>query len=423
MSEKKEVKSDGQKRYAVMPEKTGPVGASERFVILDVLRGIALLGICLANFPEFSLYTFQKSAVTEAMPTADVDRIIKYLQYIFIDGKFYSLFSLLFGTGFAVIMSNLSKKGVTGYLIFYRRMAVLMLIGFLHLMFLWSGDILLLYALIGMLLPLFGKMSGKRLVVLSAALIFFPVVMEMLKAIFRFDPAVPVIKATQYFNLKSGITDDNFGTWLRDSKSYTDVLKFTLSGAFIRCREFIDGHRVFKVLGLFLLGLYIGRNRMYAVPGDYKALLKKLRLYGFLIGLPVSCFYAWSALNHNPLGLIGHSAAYALSVVPMCLAYVSSICLWYMKNKELPFFRLAAAPGRMALTNYIGQSAFGMIIFYGTGFGLGATMGLMHVELVALGVFLLQALCSYVWLRRFRFGLLEWLWRMLTYGKRLKLTG
>ncbi|MDR1524613.1 MAG: DUF418 domain-containing protein [Tannerella sp.] len=421
MSEKREVRREGQKQYAVMSAETGPVGVSERYMILDVLRGIALLGICLANFPEFSLYTFQKEDVTEAMPTAGVDRIIKYLQYIFIDGKFYSLFSLLFGIGFAVIMSNLSKKGVTGYWIFYRRMVILMVIGFLHLMFLWSGDILLLYALTGMLLPLFGNTSGRKLIVFSAVLIFFPVVLDTLKVICRFDPAVPVIKATQYFNLKSGITDDNFGTWLRDGESYTDMLKFTLSGAFIRCREFIDGHRIFKVLGLFLLGLYIGRNRIYAGLDDYKALLKKLRLYGFLVGLPVSCFYAWSALNQNPLGLIGRSAAYALSVVPMSLAYAASICLWYMKNKELPFFRLAAAPGRMALTNYIGQSAFGMMIFYGIGFGLGATMGLVYVELVALGVFLLQALCSYAWLKRFRFGPLEWLWRMLTYRKRLKL--
>lgn len=407
-----------------MSDKAGPVGAPERYMIPDILRGIALLGICLANFPEFSLYTFQKKEVAEAMPTAGIDAVIKYVQYVFIDGKFYSLFSFLFGMGFSIIMSNLLKKGVTGYLIFYRRMAILALIGFLHLMLLWSGDILLLYALTGMLLPLFRNVSDRKLLLLAAALLLFPVVMEALKATFRFDPAAPVIKATQYFNRKVGITDDNFPTWLRDGKSYADVLKFTLPGAFIRCREFIDGHRIFKVLGLFLVGLYAGRNRMYADLETGRALLKKLRQYGFLIGLPVSCYYAWSTLSQDPpAGAVGHAAAYALSVVPMSLAYVASICLWYMKNKELPFFRLLAAPGRMALTNYIGQSAFGMVIFYGTGFGLGATMGLVYVEMVAASLFLLQILCSCAWLKHFRFGPLEWLWRMSTYGKRLKLTG
>lgn len=380
-----------------------------------------MLGICLANFPEFALYTFLKEGVTEAMPSAGMDRVVKYLQYIFIDGKFYSLFSLLFGMGFTIILSNLLKKGVNGYRIFYRRMVILAVIGFLHLMLLWSGDILLLYALIGMLLPLFVKMSDRKLILFAVALLFVPVVLDTLKVLFRFDPAVPVIEATQYFNRKSGITDENFATWLRDGKSYSDVLKFTLSGAFIRCREFIDGNRVFKVLALFLLGLYAGRKRIYANPEDHRAMLEKIRLYGFLVGLPVSCFYAWSALNENPLGLIGRSAAYALSVVPVSLAYVSSVCLWYMKNRERTFFRLMAAPGRMALTNYIGQSAFGMVIFYGIGFGLGATMGLADVEMVALCVFFFQVAGSCLWLNFFRFGPLEWLWRVLTYGKRLRI--
>jgi uncharacterized protein len=402
-------------------EQTGPVGASERYIILDVLRGIALLGICLANFPEFALYTFLPEDVTAAMPTAGIDRIIKYLQYIFIDGKFYSLFSLLFGTGFTIILSSLLKKGVNGYRIFYRRMTVLLIIGFLHLMLLWSGDILLLYALTGMLLPLFAKVSDRTLIRIAVALLLVPVVLDTLKELFRFDPATPVIQATQYFNRKSGITDGNFATWLRDGESYSDVLKFTLSGAFVRCREFIDGNRVFKVLALFLVGLYAGRKRIHADPESYRTLLKKVRLYGFLVGLPVSCFYAWSVLNENPPGLAVRSAAYALSVVPMSLAYVSSVCLWYVKNKEQPFFRLMAAPGRMALTNYVGQSAFGMVIFYGIGFGLGATMGLVDVEMVALCVFFLQVSGSGLWLQRFRFGPLEWLWRVFTYGKWLRM--
>lgn len=88
-----------------------PVKASERHVILDALRGFALLGICFANFPEFSLYTFQKPEITEAMPTAEIDKVIRFLQYLFVDGKFYTIFSLLFGIGFSIIISNAAKKG------------------------------------------------------------------------------------------------------------------------------------------------------------------------------------------------------------------------------------------------------------------------------------------------------------------------
>jgi len=407
----------------VMQERISPVRSSERYIILDILRGIALFGICLANFPEFSLYTFLNKDVVEAMPTAGIDHIVKYVQYIFVDGKFYSLFSLLFGIGFTIIMSNLLKKNSNGMLIFYRRMFILLIIGFLHLMFLWSGDILMLYALIGMVLPLFKNLPDKKLLVTSAIFILFPIVIDTARVVLDYNPSAPFIRAAQYYQSKYGIDDDNFAVWLRDGQTYCDVLKFTVQGAFIRCQEFIDGNRAFKVFGLFLFGLYIGRNKLYADLESKVAFLKKVRLYGFLIGLPFSFLYAWSAMNNNPVGVTVRSTAYAFSAIPMCLAYVSTVCLWYVKNKELSVFKFIAAPGRMAMTNYIGQSAFGMVIYYGIFFGLGASMGLVHVELVAAAVFIVQIFCSYVWLKRYQFGPFEWVWRMLTYGKKLKIRG
>ena len=126
-----------------------PVKVSERFAILDVLRGFALLGICMANFPEFSLYNFLPQEVKSSMSTAVQDNITRWLLYIFVDGKFYTLFSLLFGIGFSIIIRNAERKKADGFRIFYRRMVLLFIIGFMHLMFIWSGDILMLYALLG----------------------------------------------------------------------------------------------------------------------------------------------------------------------------------------------------------------------------------------------------------------------------------
>lgn len=397
-----------------------PVKSSERHVILDVLRGIALGGICLANFGEFSLYTFQPKEVVEAMPTAEADNIVKFIQYVFIDGKFYTLFSLLFGIGFSIIISNATKKGGNGMEIFYRRMGILLLIGLFHLLFLWAGDILILYAVIGLLLPLFRNISNRKLLLFSVIMLLFPVVIDGFVSLFKWNLSAPVISATQYFHNKAGITEENFPVWLAEKQSYIDVLKFNLAGAFIRMQEFIDGNRAFKVLGLFLLGLYIGRNKLYANLDDNKKLLKQVVFYGFGIGLPTSVLYAWEATNGHPFGLVGHSIIYAISVVPLSLAYAALICLWYVKNKERKILRVLAAPGRMALTNYIMQSVFGMIIFYGIGLGLGATTGLIYVELIAAGVFLLQILYSYFWLRSFQYGPLEWVWRMLIYRKWLK---
>ena len=276
----------------MMFNKATPVETSERYMILDVLRGIALLGICLANYPEFSLYTFQGREVVEAMPTAYADHIWKYFHYIFVEGKFYSLFSLLFGIGFSIIISNLTRKNQNGFSVFYRRMMVLAMIGFLHLLFLWAGDILLLYALTGMLLPLFWKTPNRKLLIISAIMIFFPIVIETFRVLtdHRYSLEIPVVKAIQYFDAQTGINDDNFGLWLLEGKKYSDVLKFNIPGSFIRCQEFIVGNRVFKVLGLFLFGLYIGRNRIYTRLYQYIDVLKEIRKYGFLVGLPFSCF-------------------------------------------------------------------------------------------------------------------------------------
>ena len=404
-----------------MEAKTIVEPVKQRHIILDALRGLALLGICLANFPEFSLYTFQSSQVTGAMPTAGIDTVVKYLQYIFIDGKFYTLFSLLFGIGFSIILSNASQKGHNGLRIFYRRMSVLFLFGLCHLLFLWAGDILILYAFIGFFLPLFRNISNKRLLQLSVLFLALPIIIDAGVEIFKWNLAAPAIQATGYFHNKFGITDETFPVWLAQQHSYLDVLKFNIAGSFIRMQEFIEGNRAFKVLGLFLLGLYIGRNKLYTNFEDNKALLKKVRFYGFFIGFPTSLLYAWSAMNGRPFGLAAHSFIYTISVLPLSLAYITSICLWYCNHKQSALLWVMAAPGRMALTNYIMQSVFGIIIFYGIGFGLGATVGLVYVELIAAAVFGIQIIYSYYWLGYFKFGPLEWVWRMLTYGKLLKI--
>lgn len=399
----------------------GPVRSGERYILLDALRGLALFGICLANFQEFSLYSFLKEDAAAGMPTAGIDRIVRYLQYVLIDGKFYTLFSLLFGIGFSIIISNAARKQVNGFPIFYRRMAVLLLIGFVHLMFIWSGDILMLYALLGLILPLFRNMSDKGLLTTAAFFLLLPVVIDGVIGLTGINPSAPVVRVQQYYCARYGITDDNFAYWLRDAYNYPDVFRFLIQGAFVRMQEFIDGNRAFKVLGLFLLGFYIGRNRLYARLDENKKLLKRITAGGFIIGLPLSLLYAWSGMNGHPWGMAGHTLLYTVSVFPMGLAYATGFSLCYLHNKNHRVFRLLAAPGRMALTNYIGQSIWGIIIFYGIGFGLGADTGLVYALLIATGVYVIEIAFSHLWLHFCQFGPLEWIWRMLTYGKWLTL--
>lgn len=391
--------------------------AKERYIILDVLRGFAILGICMANFPEFSLFNFKSPEAMAAMPSAGADRILRYLLYILVDGKFYTLFSLLFGIGFSIIIANAERRG--GYRIFYRRMTALVVIGFIHLMFIWSGDILVLYALLGMLLPLFTKVPDRGLLKASVFFLALPVAVDAVTQTLGIRLSEPAVRAQIHYCDLYGITSSNFGTWLRDADSYGDVFRFLVQGAMVRVQELVDGNRYFKVLGLFVLGLYIGRNRMYADMEKYRTLIRRTAAYGFGFGIPLSVLYAWSSMEGYPLGNVLHTLIYTVSVYPMGLAYMSGICLLYLRWKDSRMWNIFAAPGRMALTNYIGQSVIGVFLFYGIGLGLGAGVSLVQTELIVLAVFLAESLLSRIWLTVFRFGPLEWIWRMFTYRRLL----
>lgn len=393
-----------------------PVRSSERYAILDALRGFAVFGIALANFQEFSLYSFLAPDDAAALPASGPDRIVRYLLYAFVDGKFYTLFSLLFGIGFSIILDNVTRRGGNALHVFYRRMLLLALIGLLHLMFIWSGDILMLYALMGMVLPLFRRASGRTLLTVAFALLFLPVCIDTFREISGFDPSAGVVALQQTLCVGFGITDENFAYWLRDASSYGDVFEFLIQGALVRVQEFIDGNRYFKVLGLFLVGYYMGRNRWYAMLPQRKAMLKKIFRIGMWFGLPLSLVYAWSAVNGHPWGTALHSLLYFVSVYALSFAYAAGFSLLYVARPRMPLFSWLAAPGRMALSNYIVQSLAGMLLFYGIGLGLGAGMSLWIVELAAAAVFVLQQIFSRMWLTAFRFGPLEWIWRMMTYG-------
>ncbi len=394
-----------------------PVAGKQRHIFLDALRGFALLGVCLANYPEFSLYTFQPLSVVEGMSSAHIDSIVSFIMNVLVDGKFYTLFSLLFGIGYSIIISNAATRGANGMRIFYRRMIILAIIGCTHLMLVWNGDILLLYAIIGIILTFFRRMTDKSILIFALIFLLLPVAID---SICEYHGIIlgswPYEKWWEYAYYY-GINEDNFGTWLRDASNYGDVISFLKQGAWERLYEFVDGNRYFKVLGLFLIGFVVGRKKIYSNLYGFRPLLVKTAMWGGLIGIPFSLLYALSGYNDHMWGRGIHSLLYAVSVYPLGFAYAALIGLLCMKHSKLALWKWFAAPGRMALTNYVSQSLIGIFLFYGTGLGLGAYFGIAATELIALGVFLLQILFSYTWLTVFRFGPLEWVWRMLTYWK------
>lgn len=380
----------------------------KRYVILDALRGFAILGIILANFPEFSLWTF-----SDPETWTRTDTLTRAVQTFLVDGKFYTLFSLLFGMGFSIQLANAEGKLRT----FYRRMAVLLLIGLLHLCFLWSGDILMLYAACGMLLPLFRKCSVRGVLCAAGVFLLLPVLFDLAFGSRLADP----LEAAQWrICALYGITEANFGTWLSDARSYREVLQFLHQGAVERMWEFVAGHRYFKVMGLFLTGFAVGRARVYADVEAHRGLLKKVLRWGLAVGVPLGVLYTWSTMAGHPWGRVAHDIAY-LSVYPMGFAYAAGFCLLFDRRPEGKGWRLLSSPGRMACTNYLGQSVIGVLLFYGIGLGLGNRVGLLGTELIALGVYGFQIAFSTLWMKHFRFGPVEWVWRMLTYGEVLPL--
>ncbi|MCR5314229.1 MAG: DUF418 domain-containing protein [Bacteroidaceae bacterium] len=389
----------------------------ERYILLDALRGFALLGIAIANFPEFGLYTFMDKSHVMAMPSADVDIVVRFLECYFVDGKFYTIFSVLFGIGFAIILEHALARGVNGYHIFYRRMLLLLLMGLFHLFFIWSGDILALYALLGMLLPVFRNMSNRSLLITAIGLLILPVFIDGCVEAFNLQPSRWFQDKMWEYCGMYGITHENYASWLQQQTTYTGMLQFLVQGAFERMTEFIDGNRYFKVLGLFLIGYYIGRNRLYAKTKNMAHRLNRVVLCSLFLGIPLSVFYSWSCMENHLWGQTVHSMLYTFSVFPMGFAYIALFTILCNHFSDSVIFRLLSFPGRMALSNYICQSLWGILLFYGVGLGLGTQVGLCYILVITLAVYAIEMFFSQLWLHYLRYGLLEWIWRMLTYGK------
>ena len=235
------------------------------------------------------------------MDTAATDSNVQWLLSLLVDGKFYLNFSVLFGIGFSIILEHAMEHGANGMRIFYRRMAVLAVIGLLHLMFLWSGDILLLYALMGILLPLFRRCSERSLLGWSLFFLLLPVGIDLLRDLSDRTLTQYLYDAWWRCAGYVGINEENFGTWLRDAHSYRDVFAFLIQGSVERIWEFVSGNRYFKVLGLFLIGYYIGRRRLYqwaskeATPDARQ--LKTVFFVSAIIGIPASFLYAFVHSN------------------------------------------------------------------------------------------------------------------------------
>lgn len=393
---------------AISSVRPGAASAAERIELLDALRGFALFGILLANMLYWSGWIFMPAADRMALAGADEVQAQHVFHHFLVDGKFYTLFSLLFGMGFSLQLERLQRRGADGVRIYRRRLLVLLAIGFVHLVLIWDGDILTLYALLGLMLPLFRSWSEPRLLGASVLLILAPVLGVALFQAFGWEPHRFFYGLGNSIALSLGGTPGSEIAWLR-REDPNGFLAWILGGWPYRPGSLIESWRIPKVLGIMLLGLALGRRLAAGTLFEDRRLMGWTLAAGLAVGVPLSWLYATTQ------GLSQASIPSTLGTVPLALAYGAAFVLVWPHARPL-LARLAPA-GRMALTNYLTHSLLGIAIFYGIGVGLVGYLSPVQFYAVAVVIFLAQILASHLWLARFDQGPLERLWRLATYGR------
>jgi uncharacterized protein len=403
-----------------MSDQFAPISRGERIELIDVLRGLAVGGILIGNMQWFSAYGFAPASVTATWPIAD--QVTQFLVHFFVEGKFYSVFSFLFGFGFALQITRAAERGDTRATVFKRRLAWLFVIGVLHATLLWYGDILSVYAVMGFILVLFRNRKDRTLLKWALGFIILPVLTyALLFILFKsFAPAdvAATVSGAQADMYRQTIETIPNSTWREVVSGYN------LQGLAGRWIGLVVQMRLPKILAMFLMGFYAYRRGFFEDLSTHRTTVRNVLIYGLSIGLILNVVFAALAGNEAPFppsaGALVGVIAYAFGVPALALGYIAAVTLlWQTRVRGL--ISLVAPVGRMALTNYLMHTVVCVVIFYGYGFGFFGKIGPLAVTLIAIGIFLLQIPLSTLWLRYFAYGPMEWIWRQLTYRKRLPL--
>ena len=399
-----------------MPEQVpgaGPTSLSERILFIDVLRGMALFGILAANMRAF-FAPIDVYGYIQVLYHGRADVLAQGFVDAFIQGKFITIFSFLFGMGFAIQMTRAEARGVR-FLGFYpRRLLALALFGLIHGILIWGGDILLTYALSGAILLLFRNRQQKTLLWWAGSLFSLPIVVSTTFLILyqtRFRRAWMVPKAP-------------------DMKKIHDIVNIYAHGSVrqILAQNWVEWKaalptQLFAIyaVALFALGMWVWRAGIVQNLEQYRPVLKRICVWCLPVGIVLNLYvatvfamvqpgvvsvWAWSA------GMLFLPSAHILSA-----GYISGLALIFLDERRRRFLQPFAAVGRMALTDYLMESVVFTLFFYHYTTGLYGRVG----PAVGLGItvvfFAIQVMISNWWLKSHRFGPMEWLWRGMTYGK------
>ena len=386
---------------------TAEVGDRNRIVFLDVLRGVALFGILLVNVFSFGADYPAWSGMT--------DQLVWQVKHVVFETKFWMLYSLLFGIGFFLQTQSPGYTMVRSL----RRLGVLMLFGCLHGL-LFEGDILMLYAELGVLLLLLYRLPTKWLLSLGLLLMLsFP--LGHVLGGDRGDewPAESAAEASAW------LEEDRMDSPLAVA-SFTEVLAY--HATFLPERFWADWQYPdsgFLVLASFLLGFCLMRSGWGALARLTPAQAIRIALGLWVLGLSLMAIERyWAATvgyapfersDAAPMWVLGGDLVYLFATLSLTGAWFFSVWCWAQSRRLVGVRSLIASAGQMSLTGYLSQTVMFTTVFYGYGLGAAFEWGPAQVTVLAVGVYALQLLLVHWWLQRFRRGPLEWLWRCLTY--------
>ena len=404
---------------AAIPEPspvTGPIRAKERIEVIDILRGWAIFGIVLINWTGYTL--------------SSLDYATGLLISFFVEGKFYTLFSFLFGLGLVIQMGRAEARGARFVPIYLRRLSILLLIGLGHSFLLWRGDILHHYAVLGFLLLLFRTRSPKTLLVAALICLAITIVFDpgdgqsgMASLLRRADPetAQAMSREAAERELNNVVRWQQYGRAVSQG-TYAEMVANRVE-IFVRTNSAVDWNpylaRYLPIFSMFLLGLYAGRRGIFQNLPAHLPFIRKLMWWGLGLGLVANLVHVGghelSRLNVYSLSYSVIEGTLYVGAPALCFFYASAIILLLQREAWQKRLGPLAYVGRMALSNYLLQTLIFTTIFYSYGLGLQIQSALLLPLTIV--VFCMQIVLSVWWLGRFQFGPMEWLWRSLTYGK------
>jgi len=389
----------------------------DRIQVLDVLRGFALAGILIINAMSILAVKGSTPAFTVDIPFAD--RTLQDLILFFVESKFFTLFSLLFGIGFAIQIQSAEKQGNAFLPRISRRMAGLLIFGLLHILLLWDGDILVIYAITGTLLILFRKTTYSRIRKWVVSLLAVPGALVLGILIYTLIARLSASGAETFAKSDASLAKEF---------ANNDATQKLLQNGFIegiaeRIHTYLElspllFSRIPTVLAMFLIGLYLGRSNFIRQLPEKIEILKKVRFWGLTVGFSLMFFIvAGTKFLPTVSALIAIIEDQYLAGPILCLGYASAVTLDFLKKPTRKIYGFFSKVGRMALTNYLTQSLVLTFLAYGWGLGLALKLNGFQVLEISFLLYVAQVILSGLWLSKFKYGPFEWVWRCITYWK------